>query len=147
MHQVILLLALVLLFAHPAAGRQSSRALSSADLVRGVTTVRLSFLQDSTPVDFCALPELFGADGVLPREPKQPPARYATSRDCSSAGRESRSLPRVEVLRRTVVGDTVVVHGITDRGWIAFSEEYHFIPPFDGGRSVPQYRIGAFVRR
>jgi hypothetical protein len=145
MPHVIPSLALALVFALPVSGQPITREPAPADLVRGVTRVRLMFLRDSTPIDFCALPELFGADGDLPRDPRQPPAKYASLRECANASPGSQPYPFVTVLRRTMVGDTVVLHGVTDRRGFAFAEEYHFIPPF--GRSVPLYRIGAWVER
>jgi hypothetical protein len=154
MQQVIRCALLVLFAAVPVDAQPNTRDLSSGDIVWGVTTLRRYLLQDSTPIDFCGLPELFGADGVLPRDPTHPFALYATLRDCSNASQESRPRLRVEVLSRSTVGDTVVIHAVAYRRGISFLEEYHFgrplisiLGPRDGHHQIPMYRIVAFVER
>jgi len=138
----------------PAAARPNTRDLTSTDIVWGVTAFRTYFLADSTPIDFCGLPELFGADGVLPQDPKLPPALYATLRDCENATPESRPPLRIEVLRRSAVGDTTVIHAVTRRGWASILEEYSFtrprlsmLGPPDSGREFPEFKIVSHVQR
>jgi hypothetical protein len=145
---------LVVLVALPASAQRSTRAVTPADIVRGVTALRADFLQDSTPIDFCELPELFGADGTLPRDPRLPPALYTSLRDCANAAPESRPPLRVELLRRSMVGDTVVIHAVTHRGWVRFLEEYRFARPYvpvigptDASLLFPEYRIVAHIQR
>jgi len=147
MHQVFRSALLLLLVAPPAVAQRDRTEMSPNEIVREVTDIRLLWLEDSTPVDFCALPELFGQDGVLPRDPKQPRAAYATLRDCASASPESKTPPRVEVMRRSVVGDTVVIHGVTNRGGLSLIEEYRFFQRGEDRHWVPRYRIVAFVER
>ena len=116
MHQMSRCCLLGLVAALPIAAQPNTRDLTAGDIVWGVTTLRRYLLQDSTPIDFCRLPELFGADGVLPQDPRHPRALYPTLRDCSNAAQESRPRLRIEVLGRSVVGDTVVIHAVTYSG-------------------------------
>lgn len=147
MHPVIRILLLAMLVAVPAVGQSTGSGMPPSEVVRGVTFIRYGFLRDSTPIEFCELPDLFGQSGELPVDSKQPPPRYRTLEECANAPQNRRIIPRVAVRGRRVVGDTVVFEGYTDHGWVTLLEEYRFHRPRDARHWVPFYRIVGSIER
>jgi hypothetical protein len=121
--------------------------MTADDVVEGISLVRYDFLRDSTPFNFCELPDLFGPNGRLTVSSKRPAPLHRTTQECANAPRDRRLVPRVSVRSQRIVGDTVVFEGYTDRGWVTLLEEYRFHRPQGVHSWLPTYRIVGFIEQ
>jgi hypothetical protein len=121
--------------------------MTSQEIVRAVSFARAAFLRDSTPIDFCGLPQLFDRRGELLADARQLPPRYRRLEECHQSIQDPTVFPRVVVHSVRMTADTLVVSGFTDRGWITLVEEYLLHRVRDVRQPVVRYRIVGFVER
>ncbi len=146
MRRVKLVIAALLLGTGPAIRAQvPPPPLTPAKLIDDLTRFRRLILQDSTPINVCALADAFGGDGRVTLLAGTPATRYVTLDECKTDAR-AREYPKVLLRSAKVSGDTGVVNGITDRGGLKIIERYAYYVDRQGHRLMT-YTVAGFAQQ
>lgn len=144
MHRALLVIFVACLAATEACGQQTQRIISIPDLMIDMPRFRRAIVRDSTPLNFCAIPEAFDASGKLLSPPGAPPARYASRDACrDTTADRARGDRRVDIRSIRQIGDTLVVSCYTDRGGIKYFDEFRYF--IASGVRERRYVIGPII--
>lgn len=144
MHKAFVNLLACCCAASTACSQPKPQIISISDLMIDMPRYRRLVLRDSTPLNFCAIPEAFDSSGKLLSPPGAPPPRYDNRDACrDTTADRARGDRRADIRSIRQIGDTLVVFGYTDRGGIKYFDEFRYF--IASGVRERRYVIGPII--
>jgi hypothetical protein len=138
MRHVILATWLSLVLSHSAAGQTPLTLGERQHVVSTIVSYR-QILEDSTWINFCAVPEFWDSTGVFIETRHRNFVRFKSRAECPApaSGRQTADFQNVSILSMRVFGDTLVeVRGTSKRGQSLLYEKYTISNIRKGPRSI-----------